>query len=64
MVLSSPDLSVYIVVTAPYMLIPLSWHFVDLWLKEEYSVQSGCTMEQILWVLEMKTARIQSNAAR
>ena len=46
------------------MLIPLSWHFVDLWLKEEYSVQSGCTMEQILWVLEMKTARIQSNAAR
>ena len=46
------------------MLIPSSWHFVDLWLKEEYSVQSGCTMGQILWMLEMKTARIQRDAAR
>ena len=35
------------------MLIPLSWNFVDLWLEEEESVQSGRTMEQILWVAGM-----------
>ena len=35
------------------MLIPSSWHFVDLWLEEEQSIQSGWTMEQILWVPEM-----------
>ena len=32
------------------MLIPSSWHFLDLWLEEEQSIQSCWTMEQILWV--------------
>ena len=36
------------------MLIPSSWYFVDLWLEEEQSVQSGQTMEQILWVPGIK----------
>ena len=35
------------------MLIPSSWNFVDLWLEEEESVQSGRKMEQILWVAWM-----------
>ena len=35
------------------LLIPSSWNFVDLWLEEEQSIQSGRTMEQILWVPEM-----------
>ena len=35
------------------MLIPSSLGFADLWLEELQSVQSGCTMLQILWVWEM-----------
>ena len=35
------------------MLIPSSWHFKDLWLEEEQSIQSGRTVEQILWVSRM-----------
>ena len=35
------------------MLIPSSWHFIELWFEEEQYIQSVRTMEQILFVSEI-----------
>lgn len=39
------------------MLIPSSWHFIDLWLEEDQSIQSGQAMEQILRIPEMNYSK-------
>ena len=47
------------------MLIPSSWHFVDLWLEEEQSIQSGLAMEQTTLCLPYgRGMRMQNRSPR